>query len=120
MDMRRIALSALLATGLAAGAAQAQAPDVGGRAPGGGNLVGGGRAATIVGGGDDRAVLYAQPGAGVGGAGWSQAGRTARFAGTQGDGPQVEYVGPAPAGAGREARLVGGGDDAELVYARPR
>jgi hypothetical protein len=28
----------------------------------------------------------------------------------------VEYLSPAPAGAGREARLVGGGDNAEVVY----
>ena len=29
-------------------------------------------------------------------------------------------VTPAPAGAGREAWIIGGGDNAEVVYARPR
>ena len=110
--MRRIALAALLATGLAAGAAQAQAPS-----GGGGNVVGGGLGATIVGGGDNMMVLYSRPGAGGGGMGFEQAGRIARFGGTHGDGPQVEYPTPAPAGAGREAWLLGGGDDAQVVYA---
>jgi CRP-like cAMP-binding protein len=35
-------------------------------------------------------------------------------------GPQVEYLTPAPAEAGREAWLIGGGDGAEVVYVRPR
>jgi hypothetical protein len=119
MDMiRNVVFASLIALGVA-GAAQAQAPDVDGRLLGGGNVVGGGRAAAIVGGGDDGVIQYSQPGAGVGGAGWSQAGRTARFGSTQGDGPQVEYVGPPPAGAGREAWMVGGGDNAEVVYGRP-
>ncbi len=113
---KRIAFAALLATGLAtAGAAQAQAPSAGG-----GNVVGGGLGATILGGDDDRVILYSQPGAGVGGAGWSQAGRIARFGGTHGDGPQIEYVTPAPAGPGREAWLNGGGDNAEVVYGPSR
>ena len=43
-------------------------------------------------------------------------GRLAGFAGGHGDGLLVEYLAPAPAGAGREARLVGGGDNAEVVY----
>ena len=47
--------------------------------PGGGNIIGGGLGATIVGGGDNSVIIYNQPGAGGGGAGWSQAGRTARF-----------------------------------------
>jgi hypothetical protein len=43
-----------------------------------------------------------------------------RFANTQGDGLQVEYGAPtAPARAGREAWLTGGGDDAQVVYATP-
>jgi hypothetical protein len=114
-DMKRIALTALLATGLAAGAAHAQAPYAGG-----GNIVGGGLGATIAGGGDDAVVLYGRPGAGDGGAPLEQAGRLARFAGSHGDGTQVEYAAPAPAGAGREAWLVGGGADAQVVYGRPR
>jgi hypothetical protein len=28
----------------------------------------------------------------------------------------VEYLAPAPADTGREARLVGGGEDAQVVY----
>ena len=112
--MKRTALaSPLFALALAAGAAQAQTPL-------GGNVVGGGRSATIVGGGDNTVILYGQPGAGAGGAGWGQAGQIARFGSTQGDGLQVEYLTPAPAGAGREAWILGGGDNAQVVYARPR
>ena len=62
--------------------------------------------------------------------GWSaaapvaQAGRLARFAGTDGDSLHVEYSAPVPpaipgAGTGREAWLLGGGDDAQVVYASP-
>ncbi len=111
---KRIALAALLATGLAAGAAHAQAP-----LASGGSVLGGGVGATLVGGGDDARVVYGQPGAGGGGY-LAQTGRPARFASTHGDGTQVEYTGPAPAGAGREAWLAGGGGDAQLAYARPR
>jgi hypothetical protein len=115
MTTKRTALAALLATGLAAGAAQAQAPS-----PSGGSIVGGGVGATLIGGGGDTQVVYARPGAGGGGMHLAQPGRAARFAGSHGGGVQVEYAGPAPAGAGREAWLVGGGDDARLTYARPR
>jgi hypothetical protein len=115
MTTKRIALAALLATGLAAGAAQAQAPSASG-----GNVVGGGVSAMLVGGGDNAQVVYGRLGAGGGGMYLAQAGRPARFAGSHGDGTQVEYAGPAPAGIGREAWLVGGGDDARLAYARPR
>ncbi len=80
-----------------------------------GNVVGGG-GATITGGGDDMAIAYSTGGAGAGGGVLTQSGRLARFAGTDGDGLQVEYLAPTPAGAGREARLVGGGDNAEVVY----
>jgi hypothetical protein len=122
---QRIAFAALLASGLAVGAmaqAQAQAPDTDGRIPGGGAVLGGGLAAAIVGGGDDMVVVYGQAGAGGGAAGWSQAGRTALFVATDGDGPRVEYgVPPAtPSRSGREAWLLGGGDDAQVVYGRPR
>jgi hypothetical protein len=117
--VRNALFASLIALGVA-GAAQAQAPDTTGLVPGGGNVVGGGRAATIVGGGEDRVILYSQLGAGGGRAGWSQTGRIARFGSTPGDGPQIEYVGPAPAEPGREAWLNGGGDNAEVVYSRPR
>ncbi len=79
-----------------------------------GNVVGGG-AAAISGGGDDMQIAYSAGGAGGGTALLSQSGRLARFDGNSG-GLQVEYTGPAPADTGREARLVGGGEDAQVVY----
>ena len=79
-----------------------------------GNVVGGG-GATLSGGGDDMRITYSAAGAGAGGGVLSQAGRLARFAGSN-DGLQVEYLTPAPADTGREARLVGGGEDAQVVY----
>ena len=80
-----------------------------------GNVVGGG-SATISGGGDDMRITYSTGGAGGGGGVLTQSGRLAGFAGTDGDGLQVAYLAAAPAGAGREAQLVGGGDNAEVVY----
>jgi hypothetical protein len=79
-----------------------------------GDVVGGG-GATITGGGDDMVISYSTGGAGAGGGVLTQSGRLARFAGNN-DGRLVEYLAPAPADTGREARLVGGGDDAEVVY----
>ena len=79
-----------------------------------GNVVGGG-SATLSGGGDDMTIAYSAGGAGGGSALLSQSGRLARFAGNS-DGPQVEYTAPAPADTGRGARLVGGGEDAQVVY----
>ncbi len=79
-----------------------------------GNVVGGG-GATLSGGGDDMRITYSTGGAGAGGGVLTQSGRLARFAGNN-DGLQVEYLAPAPADTGREARLVGGGGDAEVVY----
>jgi hypothetical protein len=116
--------ASLVAIGLA-GTAQAQAPsslNIAGHAPAQavGNIVGGGNGATIFGGADDMTIQYAQPGAGGGGADWGTAGLVGRFANTQGDGLQVEYGAPtAPARAGREAWLTGGGDNAQVVYAAP-
>ena len=112
--MKRIALAALLTTGLT-GAAQAQAQAL---FASGGNTVGGGLSAMLLGSGDNAQVVYGQPGAGGGGAYLVQTGRLARFAGSHGDGTQVEYAAPAPAGTGREAWLTGGGDDAQLAYGR--
>ncbi len=111
--MKRIALATLLATGLTAGAAQAQTPS-----GTDGNVVGG-ASAMMTGGGEDRTIHYNQLGAG-GGAERSQVGRLARFVGGHGDGPQVEYLTPTAIETGREAWLVGGGDNAEVVYSRPR
>ena len=91
----------LFALALAAGAAQAQP-----RAPLGGNVVGGGDA-TISGGGDDLTITYNTGGAGDGGGLLSQPGRFARFAGSHGDGPQVEYS-SAGARRGRPRGVAGG------------
>ncbi len=103
--MIRTALASLFALALA-GAAQAYSPA-------------GGGSATLSGGGDDMAITYSTGGAGGGSMVHSQAGRLARVTGSS-DGPQVEYLTPAPAEAGREAWLIGGGDGAEVVYVRPR
>ena len=118
--MKRAALASLFALALAAGAAQAQAPRDGGAAAAlDGNVVGGG-IATLSGGGDDATITYSAGGAGGGMAFHSQSGRAARFAGTDGDGPVVQYSAPADTNPGREAWLLGGGDNAEVVYIRPR
>jgi hypothetical protein len=77
----------------------------------------GGGSATISGGGDDMQITYSAGGAGGGMATHSQSGRLARFAGSN-DGLQVEYLTSAPANPGPSARLVGGGDNAEVVYDR--
>ena len=97
------ATAALFALALA-GAAQAHSP------------VGGG-SATISGGGDDMVITYSTGGAGGGMATHSQSGRLARFSGSN-DGLQVEYLTSAPANPGPSAWLVGGGDNAEVVYDR--
>ncbi len=84
-----------------------------------GNVVGGGGGA-IMGGGDNMVITYSTGGAGGGGGLPSQSGRLARFAGSHGDGSLVEYTTPAPpADAGREAWLIGGGDNAEVTYVPP-
>ena len=101
--MIRTALASLFALALA-GTAQAYQP------------VGGG-SATLAGGGDDMQITYSSGGAGGGMATHSQSGRVARFAGSN-DGLQVEYLTPVAANPGPSARLVGGGDNAEVVYGR--
>ncbi len=109
----------VIALGVAgAGTAQAQAPDTtGSAAPAAGNTVGGG-AATIVGGGDNLAIFYSSGGAGPGGAVQTQAPRLARARNGYG-GVAVEYLEPETAPAGREAWVVGGGDNTEVVYSNP-
>ena len=101
--MIRTALAPLFALALA-GTAQAYSP------------VGGG-SATLSGGGDDMAIAYSTGGAGGGMATHAQSGRLARFTDSN-DGLQVEYLTSAPANPGPSARLVGGGDNAEVVYDR--
>ena len=115
---KRIALAALLAGGLAACAPKA--PSAPGGSVVGGSVVGGGLGAALVGGGGDAQVAYGRPGAGGGGGAPPQAEGPSRFAGGHGDGPVLERAAPAAAEAGREAWLVGGGDEARVVYGRPR
>jgi hypothetical protein len=107
--MKHTAFASLFTLALAAGAAHAEA----------GNIVGGG-GATISGGGDNMAIIYSAGGAGGGSGVLTQSGRLAGFAGSHGDGQLVEYLTPAPAGPGREAWMVGGGDNAEVVHDRRR
>ena len=102
--MERTAVLASLFALALAGAAQAHDP------------IGGG-SATISGGGDDMAITHSTGGAGGGMALHSQSGRLARIAGNS-DGAQVEYLTSAPANPGPSAWLVGGGDNAEVVYDR--
>ena len=116
--MKRTAFASFFALALAAGAAQAQAPRDGSSAVDG-NVVGGG-VATLSGGGDNATVTYSAGGAGGGMTFHAQPGRAAGFAGTHGDGPVVQYSAPADTNPGREAWLLGGGDNAEVVYVRPR
>ena len=104
--MIRTALAPLFALALA-GTAQAYQPV-------------GGASATISGGGDDLQITYSAGGAGGGMATHAQSGRLARFAGGHGDGQVVEYLTSAPANPGPSARLVGGGDNAEVVYGLSR
>ena len=101
--IRTASTAALFALALA-GAAQAYDP------------IGGG-SATISGGGDNLTITYSAGGAGGGMALHAQSGRLARIAGNS-DGAQVEYLTSAPANPGPSARLVGGGDNAEVVYDR--
>jgi hypothetical protein len=108
-------LAALAATPL--GAARAQSGNLAALAPDAGNVVGGG-GASLLGGGDDMVILYSPGGAGGGGR-MAQAGRSARFAPTSGEGAEVEYLDAAPVGVGREAWLLGGSDNAEVVYSAP-
>ena len=105
--MKRTALASLFALGLA-GAAHAETP------------IGGG-SATISGGGDDMTITYSTGGAGAGNPLHPQPGRLARFGSGHGDGGLlIEYLTPAPSNPGPEAWVVGGGDNAEVVYVRPR
>ena len=82
-----------------------------------GNVVGGG-GASLSGGGDDRIIIRDSAGAG-GGASFEQPGRIATFAGNSGDSPSWTYAAPVAGAPGREAWLVGGGDDAQVTYLNP-
>jgi len=82
-----------------------------------GNVVGGG-GASMSGGAGDRTITYSTSGAG-GGARYEQPGRIGIFGGNNGGSPYWIYATPAPSGVGREARLLNGGDDAQVVYTAP-
>jgi len=115
--------SLALLAGLATAPALAQAPsDLDYRATPAaaaqnGNVVGGG-IASLNGGGEDRLVTYSRGGAG-GGANFDRPGRIATFAGNDGDNPRWTYGAAAETSPGREAWLLGGGDDRVVVYANP-
>ena len=110
--------SLALLAGLAAVPALAQAPgDLAYSPAQGGNVIGGG-VASISGGGDDRLVTYSRGGAG-GGVSFDRPGRIATFAGNDGDKPIWTYGAPAETSPGREAWMLGGGDDWVVVYANP-
>jgi hypothetical protein len=82
-----------------------------------GNVVGGG-GASLSGGGDDRIITQVTAGAG-GGRSFEQPGRVTTFAGNSGDSPYWTYAAPVAGAPGREAWLVGGSDDAQVVYLNP-
>ena len=110
---RTTAFAALFALALAAGAAHGAA-----RA----QVVGGG-VATMSGGGDDRTITYSAGGAGGGHHLHTQVPRLAAVTNGRvgaGNAISVEYLEPETAPPGREAWMVGGGDNAEVVYVRPR
>ena len=118
MTRKLFASLAILGT-LAAMPALAQAPmDGNGFAPRGGNVIGGGGAG-LSGGADDMTITYSGRGAGAGGT-YEQTGRIGVFAGNTGGNPSFTYSTPAPSGPGREAWLMGGGEDASVVYMNPR
>jgi hypothetical protein len=78
-----------------------------------GSVVGGG-GASLSGGGDDMTISYSQGGAG-GGIRYEQPGRMTTFGGNSGGSPY--WIGaPAPGGVGREAQVIGGGEDLQVVY----
>ena len=115
---RNALFASVIAVGAAgADAAHAQAPDPAGLIVPATDGVGG-NAATIVGGGDNLTILYSGTGAG-GGALQAQAPRLARARNGYG-GVSVEYMEHETAAAGREAWMVGGGDNAQVVYGRSR
>jgi hypothetical protein len=118
---RNALFASVIALGVAAGAgaAHAQAPDVTGHAPVAAGNVGGGGVASIAGGGDDMTITYAAGGAGAGQMVLAQPPRLARARNGTNGSLSVEYLEPETAQPGREAWLVGSGDDAEVVYRNP-
>jgi hypothetical protein len=82
-----------------------------------GNVFGGG-GATISGGGSDMLITQSSGGAG-GGSVLAQVPRRAQGVNGTTGGLSVQYLDPERAPAGREAWLIGGGENAEVVYANP-
>jgi hypothetical protein len=78
----------------------------------------GGGGATISGGGDDMAITQSSGGAG-GGSALAQVSRLAQGVNGTTGGLSVQYLEPERAPAGREAWLIGGGENAEVVYSNP-
>jgi len=105
--IKKTVFASLLAIGVAASV----------QAEGLGNVVGGG-GATLTGGGDDQQITYSLGGAG-GGASFVQSGRLVTFAGSGGDGPQWSYGAAQDSNPGREAWMIGGGDNTTVVYVSP-
>lgn len=109
---RRTMIASMLLLGLAgtAGAREAPVADAAAHVPpGAGNVVGGG-AARLIGGGTDSIVQRDADGR-------VQPGRAARLAAAGGGETDILYVEPVPSGArGRDALLLGGGDNAVIVY----
>jgi hypothetical protein len=115
---RNALFASVIAFGAAVGAAQAQAPATTGLpVPASGNVMGGG-GATIVGGGDNLTILYSGGGAGRGGGVQTQVPRLAQARNGYG-GVAIDYLERETAPAGREAWLVGGGDNTQVVYSDP-
>jgi hypothetical protein len=103
---------------LAAMPAMAQAPTDLSNAPvARGNVVGGG-GATMSGGGDDMTITYSRSGAG-GGARFEQLGQPTTFARSAGDDAYMGYEAPSADPPGRNAWLLGGGENAQVVYSDP-
>jgi hypothetical protein len=82
-----------------------------------GSVVGGG-GASLSGGGDDMAITQSSSGAG-GGSALAQVPRLAQGVNGTTGGLSVQYLEPERAPAGREAWLLGGGDDAQVTYLNP-
>ena len=82
-----------------------------------GDVVGGG-GASLSGGGDDRIITRSSAGAG-GSSSFEQPGRIGTFAGNSGGSPSWTYAAPVAGASGREAWLLGGGDDAQVTYFAP-
>jgi len=101
---------------LAAAPALAQAPSILAY-PSTGNVVGGG-GASLNGGGTDSTITYSSSGAG-GGASYGQRGRMTLFDIATDDDFTASWMVPGPSSPGREARLSGGGDDAQVSYIDP-